>query len=67
LSYYRTEETGIALGDAQACLTGETVDGVLFEGCDDITTAGGCGLGVELLFILPPLLWLRGRRSRMLV
>jgi hypothetical protein len=67
LSYYRTEETGIALGDAQACLAGETVDGVLFEGCDDITTAGGCGLGVELLFILPPLLWLRGRRSRMLV
>jgi hypothetical protein len=44
-------------------VTGETLDGTPFEGRDHITIVSqGCGLGFELVLLLPPILWLGSRR-----
>ncbi len=40
VSHYRTQDTGIAKGDTEACLTGETAGGVAILGCDAIKTVG---------------------------
>ena len=64
LSHYRTQETGIAFGDVEACVTGETFGGDPLEACDDIRTVPACGIGFELALLLPPLMWMRSRRRR---
>ena len=36
VSHYRIQETGISVGDTEACVTGQTTDGVSIEGCDAV-------------------------------
>jgi endo-1,4-beta-xylanase len=63
VAHFVARETGIAQGDAEACLSGE-FHGLPFEACDGILTLPACGFGFELAFLLPPFLWLHRRLGR---
>jgi hypothetical protein len=64
LSHYRTQETGIAVGDTEACVTGETLDGMPLEGCDFINTEPPCGNGYAAAFVVLPVVLIGGRMRR---
>jgi hypothetical protein len=38
MAHFQIEETRIGFGDRMACLSGETLDGTPFSGCDDVRT-----------------------------
>jgi hypothetical protein len=64
LSLYRMQESGIEIGQTEACVQGLTSAGVPFYGCDVIDAQPRCGKGFALALTLPPVVWLRKRRHR---
>lgn len=52
--HFRTQETGIAPGDTEACLRGTTREGVSFEGCDSVLIVGADSPAVGPALAPPP-------------
>jgi probable HAF family extracellular repeat protein len=63
VAHFQTHEIGLALGDEEACIRAETLDGELVGGCDVIDLVG-CGRGFALAFVIPPMVGVRRRLRR---
>jgi choice-of-anchor B domain-containing protein len=63
VSHHRTQQSGIAPGDREACLGGALAGGTPFAGCDAVRALPACGLGFELALLAPLLGALRRRRG----
>jgi len=66
ITFFRIDESGIEMGDTEACVDGRTLAGAKLRGCDAITTLPPCGNGFQLALVTPALgwFWRLGRRSR---
>lgn len=53
VAWFSKADSGIAPGDREVCLTGETFDGTAFEGCAEALVVFGCGQGLDLALGLP--------------
>ena len=62
VALFRTQQAKIGPEDWEACLGFDTLAGVAYQGCDLVNAFPRCGLGAELVLILPPLAWWRRRR-----
>jgi hypothetical protein len=64
VTHHRVPESGLALGDASACLTGVLEDGTPFRGCDAVHALPVCGRGFGMALVVPLILDLRRRLRR---
>lgn len=53
LFHFRIDESGIGVGDTQACLSGSALDGTDVAGCDAVDTGVGCGGGFATALCVP--------------
>jgi hypothetical protein len=64
LSRHSQRDAGIAVGDTEACLSGQTQNGIPFSGCDGVLVGPSCGQGFQQALLLPGVILLgRLRRS----
>ena len=62
VTHFRIRETGLPIGESEACLTAELLDETPVDGCETVLGSLPCGVGFELGLLLPPLMWLQWSR-----
>ena len=60
--HFRPRDAGLSWRDTEICVEGGQQAGGAFRGCSVLRGASACGIGFELVLVLPPLLALRRRR-----
>ena len=63
VSSYLQDETGIVVGDTEACITGQALAGFTILGCDTIEITNACFVAGELLPLDSTALFLAGIQS----
>ena len=64
LVHFSSADAAIPADVVEVCLTGETLAGATFEGCDALRTVPSCGMGFELILVLLPMMWRRARHGK---